>query len=72
MINVREIESYKDFGKVIAVDNGTVEAYVTVDVGPRIIRYGFIGGQNLMQDDRKLLGSMTDEKYEDFYGEGKA
>lgn len=72
MVNVREMESYKDFGKVIAVDNGTVEAYVTVDVGPRIIRYGFIGGQNLMQDDRKLLGSLTDEKYEDFYGEGKA
>lgn len=28
--------------------NGTVEVIVTVDVGPRIIRYGFPGGENIL------------------------
>lgn len=71
MINIREIENYKAFGRVVAMDNGTVEAYVTVDVGPRIIRFGFIDGQNFMQDDRELLGGLTDQVFEDFFGEGK-
>ncbi len=28
------------------LSNGTVELIVTTDIGPRIIRYGFVGGQN--------------------------
>ncbi len=31
----------------IRLTNGTVEAIVTRSVGPRIIRYGFVGGDNL-------------------------
>jgi hypothetical protein len=30
------------------LSNGTVEAVVTSDVGPRIIRYGFTGGENIL------------------------
>ncbi len=71
MMNIKEIENYKDFGKVIALDNGVVEAYVTVDVGPRIIRFGFVGGQNFMQDDRTALGGLTDQVFEDYFGAGK-
>lgn len=29
------------------LSNGTVEVIVTTDIGPRIIRYGFIGGENI-------------------------
>lgn len=72
MINVREIPSYKDYGRVLALTNGIVEAYVTLDVGPRIIRFGYVGGQNFMRDDRAALGSLTDEKFEEFFGKGKA
>lgn len=32
----------------IRLSNGTVEVLVTRSVGPRIIRYGFIGGENMM------------------------
>ena len=28
--------------------NGTVEVIVTTDVGPRILRYGFVGGENIL------------------------
>ncbi len=30
------------------LSNGTVEAVVTTDIGPRIIRYGFAGGENVL------------------------
>ena len=72
MINIRKIDSYKDYGAVLAISNGIVEAYVTLSVGPRIIRFGFVDGQNFMRDDRKALGSLTDEKFEEFFGKGKA
>lgn len=32
----------------IRLTNGTVEALVTRSVGPRVIRYGFVGGENLL------------------------
>src|SRR5262245_65579577 len=30
--------------------NGTVEVIVTTDIGPRIIRYGFVGGDNMLAE----------------------
>jgi hypothetical protein len=32
------------------ISNNTVEALVSTDVGPRILRYGFIGGENLLAE----------------------
>ena len=49
-ISYKEI-SYKTFGKVLAITNGTIDLYVTVDCGPRIIRYGLCGGENFMFED---------------------
>ena len=42
--------------------NGKVELIVTSDVGPRIIRYGFIGGQNLFVELAGQMGA-SGEKY---------
>ncbi len=38
------------------ISNGTVEAVITGDVGPRVIRYGFVGGQNLFKEFAGQLG----------------
>lgn len=38
------------------ISNGTVEAIVTGDVGPRVMRYGFVGGQNLFKEFAGQLG----------------
>jgi hypothetical protein len=38
------------------VSNGTVEAVVTSDVGPRVMRYGFCGGQNFFKEFDEQLG----------------
>ena len=72
MVNVKEIESYKDYGRCVVISNGVIEAYVTVDLGPRIIRFGFVGGQNILCDNRKAFTPKTDKVYTDYFGVGKA
>ena len=36
--------------------NDVVELVVTADVGPRIIHFGFVGGENQFWEDPDLLG----------------
>jgi hypothetical protein len=45
-IEVKEI-TYGEYGKCVQVSNGKVEIVATLDVGPRIIRYGFPGKANM-------------------------
>jgi len=46
-------ENYENYGKCIVLSNGTVEIYVSLDIGPRVLRYGFIGGENVFFNDLK-------------------
>jgi hypothetical protein len=52
-IVLNEIQ-YGDYGKCIQITNGKIEAVVTVDVGPRVIRYGFVGGNNVFCEGASL------------------
>src|SRR5262249_15625446 len=36
--------------------NGVVELVAPADIGPRIIRFGFVGGQNLFKEVETMLG----------------
>ena len=70
MVKVTEIESYKEYGKCVSSSNGVIEAYVTVDVGPRIIQFGYKDGQNFMNDNRTDLGAKPyDQVNMDLFGE---
>ncbi|MBQ8532454.1 MAG: hypothetical protein IJ432_03365 [Clostridia bacterium] len=72
MVKVTEIESYKEYGKCVSISNGVIEAYVTVDVGPRIIKFGYKDGQNFMNDNRTDLGAKPyDKVYMDLFGENR-
>jgi len=42
---------YKNYGKCKVISNGLFEIYVTVDLGPRIIKTNLIGKENLMYND---------------------
>jgi len=46
------------------VTNGTVELIVTSDVGPRIMRYAFVGGQNLFKEFADQLGKSGEQKFQ--------
>ena len=71
MISYKEIDSYKDYGRALEIENGVIRAVITLDIGPRIIFFGFCGGQNIMCDNRELLGGRTDNSYEELFGSGK-
>ncbi|MBE7028492.1 MAG: hypothetical protein E7407_05625 [Ruminococcaceae bacterium] len=60
MITKKEV-SYPGFGKCLELSNGTVSVVVTLDFGPRIIRYSFVDGENIMFEDTAR----------DFYEKGK-
>jgi hypothetical protein len=46
------------------ISNGTVEAVVTGDVGPRVIRFGFVGGQNLFKEFTEQLGKSGEKDWQ--------
>ena len=66
-----EVKKYFNYGNVLSISNGVIEAYVTIDVGPRIIRFGYVGGQNIMCDNRGVLAPKDDKEFQDFFGDGK-
>ena len=45
---ITEIVSYKKFGRCLRISNGKLEAYITVDVGPRLIKFNCVGMENMM------------------------
>lgn len=44
---IQEHVNYAGWPNCIKVSNGSVELIITTDVGPRIIRFGYIGEQNM-------------------------
>ena len=47
---IKELE-FENYGNCLSVSNGMIEAVVAIDVGPRIIYFGFIGGENVLYND---------------------
>ncbi len=56
-----EKTSYKNFHDCYRVSNGQIELIYVADVGPRVIRFGFVGGQNMLKE-------MSDAEEERFTG----
>jgi len=50
MIN-SSIVDYKTFGRCVTLSNGIVEVYVTIDIGPRIIKCNLVGRENMVFND---------------------
>src|SRR5690242_20268896 len=57
-----EKTEYKGWTNCYRIANGEIELIVTADVGPRIIRFGFVGGQNLLKEFPDQLGKSGEEK----------
>jgi hypothetical protein len=51
-----EKTAYQGWPNCYKVSNGTVELIVTSDIGPRIMRYAFVGGQNFFWNDPEGVG----------------
>jgi hypothetical protein len=59
-----EKTDYKGWPNCYRVSNGEIDLVVTGDVGPRVIRFGFVGGQNLFKEFPEQLGRSGEEKFQ--------
>ncbi len=46
------------------VSNGVVDAVVTSDIGPRVMRYGFAGGQNFFKEFADQMGKSGEPEWQ--------
>jgi hypothetical protein len=55
---------YRGWPNCYRIGNGEVDLVVTTDVGPRIIRYGFVGGPNLFKEFEDQLGKSGEANWQ--------
>jgi len=68
-VKISEIK-YKNYGRCIRMENSFVELVITIDVGPRIIRYGIKGGENFFFEDKARKIKQEPKAMADYYGKG--
>jgi hypothetical protein len=66
-MTVRKV-AYKGWKNCRRISNGKIELIVTTDVGPRVIRFGFVGGQNLFKEYTAQLGKRGGKKWRIYGG----
>ncbi|HWB85567.1 MAG TPA: hypothetical protein VG675_15590 [Bryobacteraceae bacterium] len=59
-----EKAGYKGWPNCYRVSNGVAELIVTSDIGPRIMRYGFVGGQNFFKEFEAQLGKSGEKDWQ--------
>ena len=60
--------AYGGWANCIRLTNGRMELVITTDVGPRIIRLGFIGGQNMFKEYAAQMGTTGADKWSIYGG----
>jgi hypothetical protein len=55
---------YQGWPNCYRITNGEVELIVTGDIGPRIMRFGFVGGQNLFKEYEEQLGGTGEKEWQ--------
>jgi hypothetical protein len=55
--------SYRGWNNVYKLSNGVVDLFITADVGPRIIFYGFHNGENLFHEVEQDAGKMGGSEF---------
>ncbi len=67
-----EVKPYLTFGNCVCIDNGAMELYVTVDIGPRIIKLNLKGKENMMFTDPEGSIFHNQPNLQEMFGEGSA
>lgn len=71
-VQINIIENYKCFGRCLQLTNGQIEALVTIDVGPRIIGFNFVGSRNIMREDINDDSNNSGPAFDEYYYKGAA
>lgn len=69
MVKIEKV-NYKTFGNCVKISNDICELYVTVDFGPRIIRYSLLGKENMMKEDSEFASFHCGKDFDDLFGKG--
>lgn len=67
MLKLEKI-AYAGWERCLRLHNGKVELVVTLDVGPRVIRFGFINGQNLFAEFADQVGQTGGTEWKSYGG----
>jgi hypothetical protein len=62
-VSMKKVE-YKGWKNNLQLSNGTVELIVTLDVGPRILHYGFAGGPNVFLEVADQMGKSAETTWQ--------
>jgi hypothetical protein len=62
-MSVQKVE-YKGWTNCYKISNGEVELIVTGDVGPRVIRFGFVGGDNILKEFPDQIGKTGETDFQ--------
>ena len=66
-----EIKEYLNFGKCVCIDNGSMEMYITIDIGPRIIKLNLKGKGNMMFNDVDRNCTNKKQVLKDMFGQDR-
>jgi hypothetical protein len=60
--------TYKGWQNCYRLSNGLVDLIVTTDVGPRIMRFGFVGGENELKEYEEMMGKTGGDEWRIYGG----
>lgn len=66
-MEIKEID-YENYGNCVEMTNGVIDVVVTVDFGPRIVRFGFVGCENVFYNDLDRKYSTHSENFSSLFG----
>lgn len=67
MLVQSQIADYNGFGRCLSLSNGDAEVLVTLDIGPRIIRYALSGGENFFLEDTACAIRESGPQFDAYY-----
>jgi hypothetical protein len=60
--------NYQNWPNCYKISNGEVELIVTTDIGPRVIRFGFVGERNEFHEFQETLGKTGGNEWNNYGG----
>ena len=70
-IEIKETD-YENYGKCVQISNGIIDVVVTIDCGPRIVRFGFVGEENILYNDLERKYVTSDPSMTERFGKDAA
>lgn len=70
-IEIKEMD-YENYGRCVQISNGIIDVVVTIDCGPRIVRFGFTDEANILYNDLERKYVTHNQSMEECYGKDAA